>query len=164
MRMPLYPWSLRSILTARPTVGALMELCEENYRQLIRLAPSMGRMSGRYDSRVAGHVDLHMEVMEQTRYTTLVHLTYYFDRREGRDPDPDAILRVYHDAGQAEVLDLEQQALPLRGPPGLETLDQKWKANLFLSKWLSYCIAQGHSFRQKAGPLGRVPGGPVETV
>ena len=162
MRMPFYPWSLRTILTARPSVGALMELCEENYRQLIRLAPAMARMEGQYDSRVAGHVDLHMEVIEQTRYTTLVHLTHYFDQREGRNPDPDATLRVYHDAGQAEVLDLEQQVLPIQGPPGLGTLEQKWKANLFLSKWLSYCIAQGHKFRQNAGPRGRVAGSPAE--
>ncbi|MGD8307949.1 MAG: DUF1249 domain-containing protein [Chromatiales bacterium] len=160
--MPVYPWSLRSILAARPTVGALMELCEENYRQLIRLAPSVGHMKGHYDSRVAGHVDLHMEVIEQTPYTSLIHLTYYFDQREGRDPDPDATLRMYHDAAQAEVLDLEQQVLPIRGAPGLGTLDQKWKANLFLSKWLSYCIAQGHKFRQEAEPRGRTADSPAE--
>ena len=164
MRMPLYPWSVRSILTLQPTVGGLMDLCEENYRQLLRLAPAMGSMMGHYDSRVAGHVDLHLEVLEQTPYTSLIHLTYYFDHRDGTDPDPDATLRVYHDAGQAEVLDLEQRVLPIQGPPGLESLEQKWRANLFLSKWLSYCIAQGHRFRRSAPPRGRPADAPAETA
>jgi uncharacterized protein len=26
------------------------------------------------------------------------------------------------------------------------TLEQRWRINLFLSKWLHYCVAQGHSF------------------
>jgi uncharacterized protein YqiB (DUF1249 family) len=146
MRTPLYPWGLRQLLAARPTVGALMDLCEENYRNLHRLAPGMSHLHGSYHSRAEGHVDLHLYVIEQTRYTTLIQLTYYFDRRGGRRPDPNALLRAYHDAAQVEVLSLEQRALPVQAPPGPQTLVQKWKANLFLSKWLSYCVAQGHGF------------------
>ncbi len=166
MRMLRYPWSVQSLLLARPTVGALMDLCEENYRHLLRLAPQMRLMAGRHHSQVEGHVDLHLEVLEQAPYTTLIHLTYYFDPGSAGAlrPDPDAVLRVYHDAGQAEVLDLAQQSLPLRTLPGLWSLDQKWNANLFLSKWLLYCIAQGHRFRHVAQMGAEVGGEPVELV
>jgi len=127
-------------------VGCLMDLCDENYRHLMRLAPGVRRMRGRSASRVEKGMDLHMEVLEQTPYTTLVHLTYYFPHAEGELPDPDARLRIYHDSRQVEVLDLRQQACKLGGsgkPPGLE---QKWKVNIFLAKWLAFCLQQGHYF------------------
>ena len=103
-------------------------------------------------------MDLHLRVLEQTPYTTLIHLTYYFDHEQGQKPDPDAQVRIYHDSGQAEVIELRQSSLPLN--TGLEhpTLEQKWKVNLFLSKWLSYSVLQGHGFRlgQKGAAGGLV--------
>ncbi len=164
MRTPRYPWSVGNILIARPTVGALMALCEENYGHLLRLAPQVDMMAGRHHSRVDGQMDLHLEVLEQAPYTTLVHLTYHFGRTGAGTtrPDPDALLRVYHDAGQAEVIDLEQRALPIQTPPGLRTLQQKWNANVFLSKWLRFCIVQGHRFRHAAGTSAQLGDLPAE--
>jgi uncharacterized protein YqiB (DUF1249 family) len=145
MKMPRYPWGLRSLYSGRPTVGWLMDLCEENYGCLMRLAPGLRLFEGRYLSQLEVAMDLHMEVLEQTPYTTLLHLTHYFSHEAGQQPDPDARLRVYHDSGQAEVIDLRQSAFLLhRGDRS--TLEQKWKTNLFLSKWLSYCLGQGHAF------------------
>ena len=123
-----------------------MDLCEENYRQLIRIAPALRKLSGNHVSRIEGCMDLHLEIQEQTPYTTLVHLTYFFSCRTEQQPDPDALLRVYHDARQVEVVDLKQNALPLNGGRELPTLVQKWRINLFLSKWLNYCAEQGHGF------------------
>ena len=45
MRASVYPWSLRSILQGRPTLGGLMELCEENYRLLARLIPELAHVA-----------------------------------------------------------------------------------------------------------------------
>ncbi|MEN8180453.1 MAG: DUF1249 domain-containing protein [Pseudomonadota bacterium] len=146
MRAPYYPWSLKSLLTGRPTMGALLDLSEENYRLLMRLVPDLPKLKGRLiSSRVQG-MDLHLEVQEQTPYTSLIHLTYYFPHAEGHAPDPDAQLRVYHDSRQVDVLDLSQSALPLRRWGANPTLEQRWKINLFLSKWLAYCALQGHEF------------------
>jgi uncharacterized protein YqiB (DUF1249 family) len=128
-----------------------MELCEENYRVLWRLVPDLHRRSGYFRSELPQGMDLHLEVLEQTPYTTLLHLTYYFCHDSGAVPDPDTTLRAYHDAGQVEVLDLCQTALPLVRGPRYPTLEQKWKANLFLSKWLAYCLSQGHRF-ERASP------------
>lgn len=101
-------------------------------------------------SRLRDGVDLHLEIEGQAPYTTWLRLTYLFaegtDVQAGLGADPDARLRVYHDAHQVEVIDLCQTALPSLAhyePPALES---KWRVNLFLWKWLSYCLQQGHCF------------------
>jgi uncharacterized protein YqiB (DUF1249 family) len=132
-----------------PTVGDLMSLCEENYRALRRLAPNIHALRGPFVSSDEGGADLLLEVHEQAPFTTLLRLTHLFagtdDRRSWR-PEPDAMLRAYHDAGQVEVLDLRQTALPVFKHYASPALQAKWKANLFVSKWLSYCLSRGHSF------------------
>lgn len=123
-----------------------MDLCEENYRLLMQMAPHLHRMQGQFLSSRPGHMDLYLEILLQAPYTTELHLTYYFSHTRGQSPDPDAVLRVYHDASQIEVVDLREQTLPVLPnyhPPGLSN---KWRANVFLSKWLSYCGLQGHEF------------------
>ncbi len=61
-------------------------------------------------------------------------------------PTRDVRLRIYHDARQVEVLDLRQTALPLDADYRPPALAAKWKVNLFLGKWLSFCLQQGHRF------------------
>ena len=134
---------------ANPTVGDLMSLCEENYRALQRLAPNLPRLNGPFVSSNEGGADLLLEVREQAPFTTIFRLTHLFagpDERGCWRPDPDALLRAYHDAGQVEVLDLRQTALPVFNHYRSPALQAKWKANLFVSKWLSYCLSQGHHF------------------
>lgn len=152
----------------RPTVGGLMTLCEDNYALLHRLAPTLPTLNGRQRSRVPGQADLRLEVLEQSRYTTLLHLTHAFTGlidpqdldAEGLTPEPDALLRAYHDAGQVEVLNLRQTVLPLFSHYGAPALAAKWRANLFLSKWLGYCVREGHRFPPLAlrpTPISRRP-------
>ena len=146
MRAVDYPWNIKVLLAGCPSVGCLMDLCDENYRYLTKMAPGLKFLQGRLLSPMRNGMDLYLEVLEQTPYTTLIRLTYYFPHQDGRYSDPDAIMRVYHDSRQVEVLDLRQQALPLKQGKEPPTLEQKWKANLFLSKWLAYCTLQGHRF------------------
>lgn len=143
--------SLAWLVAAKPTVGDLLSLCEENFELFQRLAPGLRDSRGVQISRSVAGVDLHLEVEAQSRYTTVVRLTYFFpDAESGGEPpvgaDPDVLVRVCHDARQAEVLELRQTALPRHAdyrPPALES---KWRINLFLSKWLSYCLDQGYRF------------------
>jgi uncharacterized protein YqiB (DUF1249 family) len=144
-----YPWNISKLLSARPSMGMVLDLSEENYALLMRLAPSLTEMSGSYESNLEQGMDLYLEVLEQTPYTTLIHLTYYFSHAVGDYPDPDATLRVYHDSRQIDVMDLRQSSLPLHRWGGNPTLEQRWRINLFLSKWLHYCVAQGHGFDLK---------------
>ena len=138
--------AFRQVLAAPTSVGALLDLCEENYQLLLMIAPGIRGMTGSHHSRRAGHLDLYLDVLEQAAYTTTLRLTYYFDEHEGRAPDPDATLRLYHDARQLEVLDLRQQALPVERLFEHPGLHRKWKASIFLSKWLWFCVRQGHRF------------------
>jgi len=132
-------------------VGALMSLCEENYRLLLRMIPQLRSAQGELQSARMGGPDLHLEIIEQSRYTTLLRLTYLFPYADDQvhrvgEADPDALLRAYHDAGQVEVIDLLETALPLRRDYRSPALEAKWKVNLFLSKWLAYCARQGYQF------------------
>ena len=139
--------ALQRVLTGSATVGALLDLCEENYQLLLTLAPRLPALVGRHRARPAqAGPELFLEVAEQSRYTTTVRLTYYFDEPPGCAADPNVTLRVYHDARQAEVLDLRQRVLPTARaftPPGLS---RKWRANLFVSKWLGFCVFGGYRF------------------
>jgi uncharacterized protein YqiB (DUF1249 family) len=128
-----------------------MSLCEENYRALVRLIPDLPLVQGEARSTLVIGLDLNLEILEQAPYTTLLRLTYFVPHEDGLvhragQPDPDALLRVYHDAGQVEVLDLRQAVLPIHNHYRYPALETKWRANLFLSKWLTFCIRQGHSF------------------
>ncbi|WP_325292754.1 DUF1249 domain-containing protein, partial [Thiocapsa sp.] len=124
-----------------------MSLCEENFVRLARLVPDLvARPSGVYGSRCSDGVDLYLEVQKQARFTTILRLTYLFPVQGVVLPDPDARLRVYHDARQVEVIDLRQTVLPLRADYRAPALVDKWQANAFIGKWLSYCLRQGRVF------------------
>ncbi len=143
MQAPLSspPWS--ALWSPRPSLGTLLDLCEENYRLLLRLIPDLEHRRGRFRAPPAtGGVDLYLEILEQTPYTTLLHLTHRFEQ----DADPDVTLRAYHDAAQLEVVDLRQSRLPPGKGPGLPNLERHWRLNLFMSKWLRYCVDQERSF------------------
>lgn len=138
------PWS------TRPTVGALMALYEENYALLGRLVPALPMRRGLLLSHRPGVVDLQLTIESQSPYTTLLRLTHVFGGdaagRSAFGSDPDARLRAYHDARQVEVLALRQTALPLHADYQPPAFDSKWRVNLFLAKWLAFCLQQGHCF------------------
>ncbi len=138
-------------LQPRPvTFAALMELYEDNYLQLRRLCPDPAAVGGRAVSRVDGALDLHLEVLERTRYTTTLRLTYRFGEGDRVREQPDVRVRMFHDARQAEVLGRycrstgeDRMIDTLAGQPGLGC---RWRHNRFLYKWLRYCLRQGHRF------------------
>jgi len=137
---------LQASLERRPNVGRLVELCEENYAYLQRLLPELREMEGSYRSIGEEHSDLFLEVVEHARYTSIVHLTYYFEHDRRHEPEPDVLLRVYHDTEQVEVIDLKQSSLPVHSLYEAPGLLNKWQVNLFVSKWLAFCVHQRHRF------------------
>ena len=87
------------------TFVGLMELYETNYIRIRRLCPGLDMIPQHAVSRVEGTLDLHIQILDRCKYTTTILLTYFFqeDLGQGR-PNPNLIVRVYHDARQAEVL------------------------------------------------------------
>lgn len=137
---------VRAVLDRQPSVGRLMDLCEANYALLNRLIPGLQEMQGEYVAVSEGHTDLHLQVLEHSRYTSLVHLTYYFEHERKRHPEPDALLRVYHDSRQLEVVELRQSDVVLSASVLYEKpgLSNKWHLNWFVNKWLGYCVSIGY--------------------
>lgn len=150
MQAPAPILSRLDLLASRPNVGGLMALCEENYAALLRLAPQLPILRGSLVSSPRGRAQLRLTIEDQARYTSTLRLTHFLgdaDVASGQEAlEPDALLRAYHDAEQVEVLSLRQTALPVLSHYDHPALAAKWRANLFLSKWLGYCLREGHRF------------------
>lgn len=144
------------LLAPLPDVGGLMALCEENYAALMRLAPTLpqlSELSGQLRSRPKGLAELSLSIVEQSPYTTTLRLTHVLrgEAAAQHPSEPDALLRAYHDAEQVEVLNLRQTVLPILSHYQSPALAAKWRANLFVSKWLGYCLHQGYRFPLSKG-------------
>jgi uncharacterized protein YqiB (DUF1249 family) len=136
-----------TIVKPKSFVG-LMALYESNYLRLLRLIPEVDRLDGCFVSRVAGDCDLYVEVIETSRYTVTLSLTYQMQTDAGVLADPDITVRLYLDGKQAEVLDIgeKQRHAALRRLvfEHREELDRRWRFNVVLNKWLEYLSDQGH--------------------
>lgn len=140
-------WQLLSRL--KPSAGMLGALCEENYRLLMRLAPLLLSMRGGYCSQIKGIPPLMLQVEHTGPFTREVRLNYLFETPGNQIPllDPEMLLRLYSDTGQLEVIEIKkQQRLPVEGLYRSPGLQQKWKANLFVGRWLEYCLSNNYFF------------------
>lgn len=123
--------------------SGLMELYEQNYLRLRKIVPDL-HIADEMISVTPGHIDLYLSVTERCKYTTSVVMTYRFEQDNEIILQPDMHLRIYHDARIAEAQDrLDRKHKRIYSG---KTLQQKWKLNRFLYKWLGYCIHQGHYF------------------
>ena len=126
---------------------SLMDLYESNFIRLRKLIPDLDKLDTSVISRSAGHLDLYLNIVERSRYTSTLYLSYCFDTLHGLTMEPNLKIRVYHDARLAEVMagHLRHGRLILDNLPA-DALREKWRLNRFLNKWLGYCLRQGHSF------------------
>lgn len=136
-----------TIAKPRSFVG-LMSLYESNYLRLQQLVPELERLDGYYRSRVAGACDLHVEIIDRTRYTVTLSLSYFFYESERRIAEPDMKVRAYLDGQLAEAMSLCGGIghADLNRPSGVhrEELERRWRRNVVLNKWLEYLMDQGH--------------------
>ena len=72
----------QTIVRPNSFVG-LMALYESNFLRLLRLLPEIDRLDGCFRSRVAGDCDLYVEIIETSRYTITLSLTYHLPADEG---------------------------------------------------------------------------------
>ncbi|MDD3610503.1 MAG: DUF1249 domain-containing protein [Halothiobacillaceae bacterium] len=129
--------------------AALMELYERNYLQLRRLIPDLRHWQGSRCSRVAHCLPLHVDIVEQSRYTSTVRLYYLFDADSGRPRRaPDLLIRIYYDARSVEVLSGGVGLTRCLAARSGACLEKRWRINRFLFKWLGYCAHRGHCFEE----------------
>ena len=142
--------------TARPArfgerdIGGLIRIYEASYVRLAKLVPDLPACNQVMISRVAGVLDLHLEIIERQPYTTSLVLTYRFPDRGGFVLEPNARVNVYHDVRAAEVVSHSRRRLNRSVQPWtpgrMPEVDRKWRMNRFLLKWLRFCTHQGHIF------------------
>jgi uncharacterized protein YqiB (DUF1249 family) len=137
----------QTIATPRSFVG-LMSLYESNFLRLQQVIPEVERLDGYYRSSVAGDCDLHLEILDRSRYTLTLSLTYFFFDEGLRVADPDMQIRVYFDGRLAEAMHFRGQhrhaALRRLAREHKEELNARWRRNCVLNKWLEYLMDQGH--------------------
>lgn len=137
----------QTIVKPRSFVG-LMALYESNYLRLLRLIPEVDRIDGCFRSRVAGDCDLHIEILERSRYTVTLSLTYHLETDDGLLIDPDMTIRVYLDGQMTEAMAVGAKQrhveLSLLIRQHRRELDLRWQRNIVLNKWLEYLSENGH--------------------
>ena len=140
-------------------LAGLIRIYEANYVRLARLVPDLAASDGVMVSRVAGALDLYLEVIEHQRYTTSLRLTYRFADGGGHVPEPDARINAYHDVRAAELVSHCRRRKSRGVRPWIRgrmpELDRKWRMNRFLLKWLRFCTFQGHLFIPGITPVLR---------
>jgi uncharacterized protein YqiB (DUF1249 family) len=136
-------------LRKRPELKRLQDVQEEIYRQLHLLIPDEFAFHDFLVSRVSGSPILRLEVLERHRYTTFFRLTYEFRQEQVSTYAPDAHIRFYHDARVAEATsyNVDQGCTRTAHPsyPPKQLLQQTWRRNRALDRWLHYLLKQGHS-------------------
>lgn len=144
-----------AIALPRPTrpgsFTGLMTLYESNFIRLGWLVDDPEAPCGVRRSTVADDCTLHLELVEDCRYTTTVRLTYFFDEGDGnRIADPDVTIRIYQDARMAEAMSCTNQrrhaCLSEFATGSGSQLERRWARNNMLNKWLEYCADKGHRF------------------
>jgi len=135
-------------LVPRRSFAGLMNLYENNYRRLSVLIDPLRYPPDEAVSSVQDDLDLHMQVLERCPYTITLRLTYWFEAEQGCLPDPDLIVRLYHDARVAEVTSCcefhRHRVLRPWITPGGEEIRQRWTRNQMFHKWLAFCLEKGH--------------------
>jgi uncharacterized protein len=121
------------------SLAALMGIYESNYLRLTQLAGDLRYLPELSVSVHEQDCQLRLKVVERSRYTTVVWLSYLLPGRGGGEPAerlPDLTLTLYHDARMV--------AVGAAGGGADRELRRCWQRNQMLNKWLEYCAERGH--------------------
>jgi uncharacterized protein YqiB (DUF1249 family) len=135
----------------------LMTIYESNYIKLRQLTADFDWSGESMLSSSPQDSDLHAQVLRREAYTTTLRLTYWFEEQPGKCvPDPDLVLRIYHDARLVEAVaggdrHYHQKLRELAAGRDSE-LDRRWRINMMLNKWLDYLADVGHALNRQPGP------------
>ncbi len=126
----------RKWLKYKPSISELIQIGEENYYLIHQLVPELKQVEKRVQLLKQHLVPLELDILEQTKYTTLFLLTHRVNKKSRV---PNATLRAYHDARQLELIDLKSQVYNVNYAYEAPALEDKIKANHFIQRWLHYC-------------------------
>ena len=139
----------QSVFAPRPQSFAdLMEMYEVNYIHLRLLCGDIRVLPDESISTLpSGGVPVRIKILERSRHTTILIMTYLFDEQAKR---PNLKIQVYHDSRQADVISrccyFTQKNIRAWEKNIDSMLLCRWRLNRFLFKWVNYLYGQGHHF------------------
>ncbi|MGR9085974.1 MAG: DUF1249 domain-containing protein [Gammaproteobacteria bacterium] len=132
----------------------LEHICASNYRKLFRLIPDLLIYRSQAVGFTANHSDLHVGVIDRSPYTMTVQMSYRFNKNLAEFLEPAVRIRLYLDAGLAEVIsDHSRSAVStVFKDPGDShgIMNYKWRLNYFLHKWLDHCLNKNYQFMEES--------------
>ena len=137
----------------RLDLSARMAVCDSNYLRLLKLMPDFVAGQARVIllppvAEAQAEQRLELLVEETFRYTTTLSLTLVLDAAVPQwFKTPRMTVRLYHDAGTAEVISYQDQrgfkAVYREDDAPRFSRDEKSQINLFLAEWLTLCLEGG---------------------
>ena len=127
----------------------LMDMYEHNYIRLRLFCGDIRSLPDETVSTVEDGIPVCLSVVERSRHTTILMLTYLFADGEKR---PNLRIQIYHDSHQADVISRNCRLMGRDIRLWEEQIDNvllcRWRLNRFLYKWLKHLEYQGHSFKK----------------
>lgn len=140
---------VRSPLRYTVDLQHLQTVCALNYGRLRRLLPDLAHEQYRFHWDTPGEAPAVMEiaVLERSVYTDTLRICQTTSRLPWC-PRLDMEVRIYHDAGLAEVLRFQSaRRIPARNRypnPAMHARDEKTQVNEFLAECIDHCLREGY--------------------
>ena len=125
--------------------------CDANYLRLVKLAPDLDDHEQRVLALIVADrsVTVRIRLLERGPYTSLIEVSQHpwLDGLVFDLPAPRLLVRMYHDARSAEVVEFQagRQFRPVYPYPNdeMRQRDEKAQINRFLAEYLSACLYHG---------------------
>ena len=148
----------RSAQRYRIDLSAHMAECDANYLRMMKLAPGLDDSDQRSLTLALAEQDVTVRIrlLERCPYTSLVELTQgaTVHGLNFELPEPRMLIRLYHDARSAEVIEYQNakrfDAVYPYPNSTMRQRDEKAQINKFLGEYLSICLAYGAAVTEGA--------------
>ena len=133
----------QSIAEPNSFVG-LMTLYESNYIKLNYLFPEIRQYNTDKSIKSLFGNDIHLGINKKTKYTMIVSMTYSFEEIDIIEYEPNLTIKIYFDSRSAEVVSVgklnKKSRLRDITYQNKNIINQLWRRNIILNKWLDYII------------------------
>ena len=122
----------------------LMTLYESNYIKLNYLFPEIRQYNTDKSIKSLFGNDIHLGINKKTKYTMIISMTYSFEEIDIIEYEPNLTIKIYFDSRSAEVISVgklnKKSRLRDITYQNKNIINQLWRRNIILNKWLDYII------------------------
>ena len=122
----------------------LMTLYESNYIKLNYLFPKIRQYNTDKSIKSLFGNDIHLGINKKTKYTMIISMTYSFEEIDIIEYEPNLTIKIYFDSRSAEVIGVgklnKKSRLGDITYQNKNIINQLWRRNIILNKWLDYII------------------------